>query len=61
MAIKVREKTEDKVVVEPRFRDASELTEAQLSDPDYRLKQIAREAGIPENKILICSKCHHCR
>lgn len=44
-----------------KFRDESELSEAQLTDPDYRSKKIAREAGIPESKMLVCSKCHHCR
>lgn len=52
---------EEKRVTEPKFRDPSELTEEQLTDPDYRLKQLAREAGIPESQMLICSKCHHCR
>jgi len=55
MVTKVLEKTE------PKFRDISELTEEQLTDPDYRLKKIAKDAGISETEMLICSKCHHCR
>ena len=44
---------------EPKFRSEEELTEAQLTDPDYRMKQLQQEAG---SKIEIsCSKCHHCR
>lgn len=46
-------------IVQPKFRDKSELTEEQLSDPDYRLKQLKKQSG---GKISItCSKCHHCR
>ena len=47
--------------IEPKFRDPSELTEEQLTDPDYRLKQLAREANLGEEQIMQCSKCHHCR
>lgn len=39
--------------LEPKFRDPSELTEEQLTDPDWRLKQLDPAAA--------CSKCHHCR
>jgi len=43
----------------PKFRDESELTEEQLTDPDYRLKQLAK---LSDGKFSItCSKCHHCR
>lgn len=45
----------------PRFRDESELTEEQLTDSDFGLKQIARDAGMSEQEMIICSKCHHCR
>lgn len=46
-------------VIEPKFRDESELTEEQLTDPDYRLKQLAKLNG---GKLdITCSKCHHCR
>ena len=44
---------------ETRFIDKSKLTEEQLNDPDYRLKQLKKEYGV-KNKIS-CSKCHHCR
>ena len=44
-----------------QFRDKSELSEAQLTDPDYRMKALAIGAGLDPNKMLICSKCHHCR
>ena len=40
-----------------KFRDESELTEAQLTDPDYSLKQIFGDNTGRE----VCSKCHHCR
>ncbi len=40
-----------------KFLGESELSEAQLTDPDYRLKQIF---GANYDKP-ICSKCHHCR
>ena len=45
----------------PKFMDVSELTYEQLTDPDYSLRQLVRDAGIDETKMLICSKCHHCR
>ena len=38
-----------------KFRDENKLTEEQLTDPDYRLKQLA---GLGTS---VCSKCHHCR
>jgi len=40
-----------------KFRDESELSDAQLADPDYSLKRIF---GANAN-FTICSKCHHCR
>lgn len=44
---------------EPKFRRSSELTSEQLTDPDYRLKQLQNLSG---GKLSItCSKCHHCR
>ena len=55
--LEVKEKT----VNEPKFINPSELTEEQLTDPDYSLKQIAKLAGVSKQQILICSKCHHCR
>ena len=46
-------------VVEPRFRDSTELSPDQLTDPDYALKQLEK---LNEGKLSItCSKCHHCR
>ena len=40
-----------------KFRDESELSQAQLTDPDYSLKQIFGAKA----DVTICSKCHHCR
>lgn len=46
-------------VIEPKFRDSSELSPEQLTDPDYALKQLEKLNG---GKLSItCSKCHHCR
>jgi len=43
----------------PKFRDPSELSPEQLTDPDYRLKQLEK---LNRGKLSItCSKCHHCR
>lgn len=43
----------------PKFRNSSELTTEQLTDPDFRLKQLAKmNKGKP---AITCSKCHHCR
>ena len=43
----------------PKFRDLATMTHEQLTDPDYRLKQLAKLSG---GKFTItCSKCHHCR
>jgi len=45
--------------IEPKFRDSSELSTEQLTDPDYALKQLEKLNG---GKLSItCSKCHHCR
>ena len=58
MVIDVVERNKTKVR-EPRFINPAELTEAQLTDPDYRLKQLAKLNG---GKLdITCSKCHHCR
>ena len=52
-------KDTSKEIAKPKFRDPSELTEEQLTDPDYRLKQLGKLNG---GKLSItCSKCHHCR
>lgn len=46
-------------VIEPRFRDPTELSPDQLTDPDYALKQLEK---LNEGKLPVtCSKCHHCR
>lgn len=46
-------------VAESRFRDPSQLSPEQLTDPDYALKQLEK---INKGKLSItCSKCHHCR
>lgn len=43
----------------PKFREHSELSTEQLTDPDYRLKQLEK---LNEGKLPVtCSKCHHCR
>lgn len=45
--------------VEPAFRDPSQLSAEQLTDPDYALKQLET---LDRGKLSItCSKCHHCR
>lgn len=48
----------DKVILEPKFRSPEEMTTEELTDPDYRLKQILKQNG---QHPLSCSKCHHCR
>lgn len=53
---KPREKT---IIEEPKFIESEKLTDEQLNDPDYRLKQLARLNGGKLN--ITCSKCHHCR
>ena len=51
--------TEAVSVTEPKFRDPATMTQEQLTDPDYHLKQLAKLSG---GKFTItCSKCHHCR
>jgi len=46
-------------LIEPKFRDSSELSTEQLTDPDYALKQLEKLNG---SKLSItCSKCHHCK
>ena len=43
----------------PKFRKVSELTNEELTDPDFRKKQLEiLNNGKPE---ITCSKCHHCR
>ena len=43
----------------PKFRELSELTTEQLTDPDFRLKQLAKLNR--DRSVITCSKCHHCR
>ena len=57
MAKELRESVKERN--KPKFRDPSELSPEQLTDPDYRLKQLEK---LNEGKLSItCSKCHHCR
>jgi len=54
---KIKERTGEVIV--PKFRDPSNLSTEQLTDPDYALKQLEKLNG---GKLSItCSKCHHCR
>ena len=49
--------------IEPKFIDPDKLTVEQLTDPDYRLKQLWLSM-IMSGKYpydVTCSKCHHCR
>ena len=44
---------------EPEFLDYKELSQEQLTDPDYSFRQLVR---ISDGKLIIpCAKCHHCR
>ena len=46
-------------IITPKFRDSTELSPEQLTDPDYRLKQLEK---LNRGKFSItCSRCHHCR
>ena len=46
-------------VPHPVFVDRSLLSEEELTDPDYALKQLAViNKGVYS---ITCSKCHHCR
>jgi len=51
-------KIEGQSAIKPKFRNPSGMTEEQLTDPDYRLKQLMKGNG---GHPAICSKCHHCR
>ena len=45
-------------IIEPKFRDPSELSHEQLTDIDFALKELEKLNG---GKLLTtCSKCHHC-
>lgn len=62
MAVAIKEKPQVKEVGKirgPTFRDPSTMTVEELTDPDYRMKQLMR--GSKDGQPAICSKCHHCR
>lgn len=43
----------------PKFLKRDKLSAEQLTDPDFRLKQLEK---LNNGKFPItCSKCHHCR
>lgn len=41
------------------FISKEKLTKEQLTDPDFRLKQLQKKYG--GEKVIGCSRCHHCR
>jgi len=45
--------------IEPQFRNPNELSQEQLTDPDYSIKQIEKMNNVKFS--IVCSKCHHCR
>lgn len=54
----ITKEKQQELTKKPKFRDPSEMTTEELSDPDYRLKQLTKGNGAHPT---ICSKCHHCR
>ena len=50
--------TEIKEKIEPKFRNPKDMTEEELTDPDYALKQLEKLSG--GRLSITCSKCHHC-
>lgn len=54
MATEIKEKEK----VEPKFRNPDEMTEEELTDPDYWLKRLMKQN---RDYPMTCSKCHHCR
>lgn len=45
--------------LESGFRSEGELSNEQLTDPDYRIRVLS---ALTEGKVpLTCSRCHHCR
>lgn len=58
MVIKVKPEPKEKLE-KPKFRNPDEMTEEELTDPDYALKQLVKLSG--GKMTLTCSKCHHCR
>jgi hypothetical protein len=65
MAIAIKEKPQVREVgkiTAPSFREPSTMTEEELTDPDYRLKQVMKQfGGNKKGQPSVCSKCHHCR
>ena len=61
MATKLRVSRQNVLCLEPKFRDPATMAEAELTDPDYRIKKLAVDCGLEPDAIKICSKCHHCR
>jgi len=53
------DKKVQQITLEPRYIPKEFLTEEQLRDPDYRLKQLQKLYGT--HYTISCSKCHHCR
>ena len=45
--------------LKPVFRNPSELSSEQLTNPDFALKQLEKLSK--SNLSITCSKCHHCR
>jgi len=56
--MKTKEEQTKTRIPEPEFLNPEDLTAEQLTDPDYRLKQLMKQDG---GHPLTCSKCHHCR
>ena len=51
--------TKKEISQKAKFRDPNKLSQEQLTDPDYALKQLAKRSG--GRFSITCSKCHHCR
>ena len=45
--------------ITPKFKDPTELSLEQLTDPDYAIKQLEQLNG--GRFSITCSRCHHCR
>ena len=58
MTVATKEKTKTPEKIKPKFRNPDDMTEEELTDPDYRLKQLMKQN---DTDPLTCSKCHHCR
>lgn len=46
-------------LIKPKFRNHNELSLIQITDPDFRLKQL--ESLNEFGYSITCSRCHHCR